>query len=113
MICKMSIWVKIKVTDDMKAHVRSYSEMYFNEVIQKACLTPKEVALLFYMMEKTKKKAWWPLFSGTKSFIGNYSSMSKALNKLVTLGLITKEKNSKDKRETLYFYEEDKKDSRV
>jgi len=109
----MSIWVKIEVTDDMKAHVRSYTEMYFNEVVQKACLTTKEIALLFYMMGKRNKRAWWPLYSSTKGFIGSYSAMSKALNKLITLGLITKEKNPKDKRETLYFYEEDKKNSRV
>lgn len=102
----MSIWVKIKVTDDMKEHMRVYSEVFFKNVVEQGFLKPNDISLLIHVMLNRKEKDWFALRQSTSRYILTYGGFERALGKLVALGLIEKRKHPKDKRKVLYAYKE-------
>lgn len=94
----------MKVTDGMKKHVRGYTEMFLQEVVEKANMSRTDLAVLFFLATTGKKWDWWQLSRKLKT---SYGTVMKSLKKLMVLGLVVKQKRKK--KDPVYYYDEGEK----
>ena len=100
---KMSIKVYVKVTDEMKNHVKYHADKFYEEVVLNAELSPKQVYILFYLYRYRLPKDAWKIYYNLNKEI-SISYISDTLRKLYKLNLLGRKKINGEFR---YFVEGD------